>query len=237
VIHPSAAARIGAEARDAGVHTHAAVGSKLAVSPRRFAHLLVAALVLNCAIFAAAAAAPRVTFACSCDPASREDIGRFKGEPGVVVFIGTVRSVSPPADKGVRYLAELEVELVFKGDIPSSLMPAVGSAGGDCRLPLEPGLDMIAAALFDGTRITPALCLPFADPDSDRGQAFIAAAEEAYGPGVPPPEAPATDTAPPSADGGGDDPASRMFLASALGIAFGLVGSLVVLSRRRPSSG
>lgn len=197
--------------------------------------LLLLALTLNAALLAGALAAPKVTFACSCDPTSHEDIGRFKGEPGVVVFVGTVRSVSLPEESLGRFLGELEVELVFKGDIPSSRMPVVGGGGGDCTLRLEPGQDMIAAALLDGNRITPALCMPFADPDSRRGEALIAAAELAYGPGVPPPGAPATDAefqTPP----GGDPASARMVLASVLGLAIGLFGAIVVLSRRRPGA-
>jgi hypothetical protein len=203
---------------------------------RSIPRLLLAALTLNGALLAGALAAPRVTFACSCDPTSNDDIGRFKGEPGVVVFVGTVRSVSPPEESLGRFLGELEVELVFKGDIPSSLMPVVGGRGGDCTLRLVPGQDMIAAALFDGIRITPALCMPFADPDSRRGEALIAAAEQAYGPGVPPPEGPPTDNDVPVPPGGEPERA-RVVLASVLGLAIGLFGAIAVLSRRRPGAG
>ena len=198
--------------------------------PRRLPRLVLAALTLNAALLAGALAAPRATFACSCDPTSREDIGRFKGDPHVVVFVGTVLSV-PKVERYTRTVGELEVELVFKGKLWSR-MPVVSGGGGDCTLRLEPGQDMIAAALFDGIRLTPALCLPFADPDSRRGEAFLAAAELAYGPGVPPLGAPPTDTdlhVPPAGDPNG----ARVVLASVLGLVVGFIGAIVVLSRRR----
>src|SRR5687767_3481240 len=162
-----------------------------------------------------------------------EEIGTFAHEPGVVVFVGTVLSVSNINDGMGHTGGEIAIHRVFKGDL-AARMPIIGGNGADCTISLEPGQRMITAASLSRGAITPGLCRPYGDPTNAEGQRLIAVATAAYGPGVVPPDGPATPADPPAAPAGGaGDLALPLVLAAAIGVALALFGLVTLLTRRR----
>jgi hypothetical protein len=204
---------------------------------RRAIRIVLATLTLNAALLTGTLSAPTITVACSCVRFAPSDIGTYKDDPGTVVFVGTVQSMNiDPANEFGHSRGQLQVDLVFHGDIPSTLMPVEGGGGGDCTMHLEAGQRMITAAGFDGVVITPRLCSPYGDPITPDGQELIAEAVKAYGPGVRPPDAPPLPTDPPASPNPAADTALPLIVASIVGVVIALFGAVALLARRRPGT-
>ena len=154
-----------------------------------------AAVLLAAVLNVADLALPGRAFACSCMETGPEQIGTFADEPGIVVFVGTVLSVSNINDGMGHTGGEIAIQRVFKGDL-AARMPILGGGGADCTISLAPGQRMITAASLDRGAITPGLCMPYGDPTNAEGRRLIAVATAAYGPGVVPAGGPATPTDP-----------------------------------------
>lgn len=199
----------------------------------RVGRIGLAAVLLAALLNVTDLALPGRAFACSCMVTWPEQIGTFADEPGIVVFVGTVLSVSEIGDGMGHTGGEIAIQRVFKGDL-AARMPIIGGGGGDCTINLEPGQRMITAASLDRGAITPGACMPYGDPTNAEGQELIAVATAAYGPGVVPPGGPATATDPPAAPtSGAGDVALAVVLAAAIGVALALFGLVTLLTRRR----
>ena len=167
-----------------------------------------------------------------------EEIAQFADDPSIVVFSGTVISVRPGLDNMGHSLGTLAVDLVFKGELPSSAMPVVGGGGGDCTISIEVGQRMITAAQFDRGAITPGLCMPYGDPTTPDGQRLLEEATRAYGPGVRPPDAPPVPTDPPASPSPvGGDLALSLVLGVALAVVVAMFGIVALIVRRGKPAG
>jgi hypothetical protein len=151
----------------------------------RVGRVALAAVLIASAFVTARLADPMQAYACSCRVTGAEDVAEAGGQPGMVVFIGTVQSLARGVDQFGHARGELLVEWVFKGPLPAR-MPVVSGGGGDCTMPLEAGQRMITVAPLSEGVITPGLCLPFGDPNTAEGQQLIQQATAVFGPGAPP---------------------------------------------------
>jgi hypothetical protein len=194
----------------------------------RLLRAAIAAIVLAGVLNAGGLAVPGDVFACICVKTEPAKIGTYVDDPDVVVFVGTVVSVSDVdgmGDNGGR----VAVTSVYKG-VLSADMP-ITTAGGTCTRSIAAGQRMITAAVTNGAAIHLGACMPHGDPASPEGQRLIAAAEDAYGPGLPPGE---VRIAP--GDRFGPDPSELgiALLATLVGLAVAalMFGLVIVLSRR-----
>jgi hypothetical protein len=200
---------------------------------RRTGRIALAVVLLATIVNVADLALPLRALACSCMATGPEDIGTFADEPGIVVFVGTVLSVSNIGDGMGHTAGEIAIQRVFKGDL-AARMRIIGGGGGDCTIGLEPGQRMITAASLDRRGITPGLCMPYGDPANAEGQKLIAVATAAYGPGFVPLGGPTTPTDPPAAPAGGAaDLVLPLALMAAVSVALALFGLVTLLTRRR----
>jgi hypothetical protein len=181
------------------------------------------------AVWLAQLAAPTIVRACSCRATGPEDIARAGNIEGGVVFIGLVTAMDL-AEAGNAFghrFGEMRIERLFKGSMPA-VVRVMGGGGGDCTMHLAVGQHMITVGSYVGNVLTPGLCNPYGDPGTADGQALIAAAVAAYGPGVtpPPPAEPDPQAMP-------DDPSPAGFVVGMVGILVLIVVIVVAASARR----
>jgi len=124
---------------------------------------------------------PTVTFACTCAPTTPDAIGKFGDDPAIVVFVGTITRVGPDRDTSGHTTGTLEIQKVFKGDLPAEVT-VIGGQGGDCTISIGAGRDVITAARYEDGAVTPGACMPLADPSTAEGKRLLAEATRAYGP-------------------------------------------------------
>jgi hypothetical protein len=182
------------------------------------------ALVFATIVVLGTAAAP-VALACYCQPPASLVDGL--GDRTAVV-VGRVEAV----DAAGRQV--LSVERWFRGPQPTRVLVIHegGVARTDCDLVLPAGARIVVAAPQDGASLQAFLCSPIAEVGSDRGRAWIAEAERAFGPGLD-----ATGVTQAAAAGplGVDAPlwwAVGVLVAFGLGVALGV--AVVRWRRRRP---
>jgi hypothetical protein len=171
--------------------------------------------LLAAGISAAHLSLPARVLACSCMPDGPADIGKAGDFDGGVVFIGLVTSMDPagPGQDFSHRFGEMRIERLFKGTMPA-VVRVMGGGGGDCTMHLAVGQHMITVGSYVGNVLTPGLCNPYGDPNTADGQALIAAAVAAYGPGVTPPPTPAE----PDPQAMPDDPSPAGFVIGMVGI-------------------
>jgi hypothetical protein len=197
----------------------------------RAVRLLAVTGVLNAALVAGALAVPRVAVACSC----------LQPQPGAPIFDGQEGAVLAgrvgPEAAGGRF--NFAVERWFKGGTEATVLLQSGTttfADGQtvtntCGLTLVPGSHLVLAAAIGDGFLEPGSCSPHATVESAQGQRMIAAAEQAFGPGVlpgqPPPTGPAAS---PAIDLG------LVAIVAVLGVFVLVVAVMVVAFGRRDAS-
>jgi hypothetical protein len=164
-------------------------------------------------------------FACKCAPTS---IGAL--DPATSqVYVGT-------AAEAVAAGMPMLVELWFDGPGESPLTYLAPSSFGDsasCGIdPLAPGSRWIMSTFVADPGTTPVtgMCQPHALVETPEGQAMLAQAETAYGPGSQP-EGGGEDTV------GNDDPTLFLMLVFAGVAIIGVLGAAIVLAVRRDRAG
>ena len=201
----------------------------------RLGRVGLAAVLLASVFVTARLADPIGTSACSCMVSGPADFDKLAGQPGTVVFIGTVQSIDQRAgDQFGHARGVLLVQWVYKGPIPSARMPVVSGGGGDCTMALDAGQRMITAATLEDGEITPHLCSPYADPTTPEGQQLIQAATKAFGAGAAPPgaeDSTTPDDVTPDLRGG--DPVLFAIVVATPIIAIVLILAVVGMFRRR----
>ncbi len=164
---------------------------------------------------------PPPTFACSC--AMPGPIAEVAKEPAAVVVAGTV---GPPV---VAAGFAFQVERWYFGASPSAILTMVPGDGASCGLPLRPGERLIAVAYRDEQGLVhPSICSHYGQVGTPEGQALMAEAERAFGPG------PSMSEPPPAAEPGGVP--WPLLAGGGILLAGGAVLGGYLVLRRRPTA-
>ena len=168
-------------------------------------------------VLVAMSASPALSCSPPFDP-SIEALG-----PAQLVVVGTT---GERVERGRLF----HVERWFNGAAPMTPIVIAFKEGepiGDCSYPVAAGMHLIIAPmrLEDGSLYADLGTLQ-ADPATEQGRAFVAEAEQLFGPGLVPVAAGAGDDP-------GADPIGPLVLGLVVGGAIGLVAAIAVGVRRR----
>lgn len=149
--------------------------------------LLAAALLLNAALHAGSLALPGGAAACTCMAPSLREVA---AEPRYMIVAGTIHDVVP-GDLNVPTRGMLRIDRVFEGDLAVPELPIRTGTFGMCELaPISNGVQLVAAVTLDGGALVQRPCGPAGDAREEHGRALLAEAEELFGRGPAPGEAP-----------------------------------------------
>jgi hypothetical protein len=193
---------------------------------------LLSAFVLT---FAIAAIAPPPIFACSCMPITIGQLDPTQNQ----IYIATT---GQPAPEGTP----MAVERWFAGPGEAPMVLLGAASFGDsamCGTPQFPAGSRWIVSTWAGDPAGPpttGLCQPHALLDSPEGQAMLAEAEAAYGPGTAPeggggPEA--TPTAAPSAPATPEQASAGLVLGGIILVGVAGLGVVYLIGRRRTREG
>jgi hypothetical protein len=186
------------------------------MDPWRTVRALLGAGLLVSWLFTASLLIPPRMFACSCMMPG--PIAEVANDPTAIVVAGTVGAHAPG---GLTF----QVERWYFGASPAPILTMVPGDGASCGLPLQPGERLIAVAQRDEQGLVhPSICSHYGLVGTPEGQALMAEAERAFGPG------PSNADPPPTTDGGG---VSWVLLGGgAIALVVVVLGGLLVLGRR-----